>query len=186
MIFHRFLPGTGHYTQMVWATSYKIGCGYSSYRKRNFVKKYIVCNYGDAGNLLNAPMYQVGRPCSQCPANICSRRYPGLCPVPGENSFNPLNSTLIPMVDIDNNVQSVAPPPSTRPVFVPDEVEVFQGNPNNRPQVEPQIFRPSPQIQPNFAQNQLLPTEGVFFNARPGGVITRPRTMSGTIFGFLG
>ena len=178
--FHRFLPGTGHYTQMVWANSYKIGCGYTSYRKRNFVKKYIVCNYGDAGNLLNTPMYQVGRPCSQCPANICSRRYPGLCPVPGENSLAPLNSTLIPMVDIDNNIQNL---PSRPP---PEEVEVFQGNPRPAVQVEPQVFRPSPQVPPNFVQNQLQPVEGVFFNARPAGVVTRPRTMFERIFGFFG
>ena len=41
------MSGTGHYTQMVWASTYKIGCGYAAYRKRNFVKKFIVCNYGD-------------------------------------------------------------------------------------------------------------------------------------------
>ena len=100
------MSGTGHYTQMVWASTYKIGCGYAAYRKRNFVKKFIVCNYGDAGNLLNAPMYQVGRPCSKCPANICSRRFPGLCPVPGETGFSPSNST---MVDINNDVESIRP-----------------------------------------------------------------------------
>ena len=100
------MSGTGHYTQMVWASTYKIGCGYAAYRKRNFVKKFIVCNYGDAGNLLNAPMYQVGRPCSKCPANICSRRFPGLCPVPGETGFSPSNST---MVDINTDVESIRP-----------------------------------------------------------------------------
>ena len=100
------MSGTGHYTQMVWASTYKIGCGYAAYRRRNFVKKFIVCNYGDAGNLLNAPMYQVGRPCSKCPANICSRRFPGLCPVPGETGFSPSNST---MVDINTDVESIRP-----------------------------------------------------------------------------
>ena len=100
------MSGTGHYTQMVWASTYKIGCGYAAYRKRNFVKKFIVCNYGDAGNLLNAPMYQVGRPCSKCPANICSRRFPGLCPVPGETGFSPSNST---MVDINTDVENIRP-----------------------------------------------------------------------------
>ena len=169
---------------MVWANSYKIGCGYTSYRKRNFVKKFIVCNYGDAGNLLNTPMYRTGRPCSKCPANICSRRYPGLCPVPGETSFPPLNSTLIPMVDIDNNIENTRPQPvPARPVFVPEEVEVFQGAPNNNRPVEPQIFRPS-RPQNNFVtQNQLLPEEGVFFSARPNGVVTRPRTMFERLFG---
>ena len=65
-----------------------------------------MCNYGDAGNLLNVPMYQVGRPCSKCPANICSRRFPGLCPVPGETGFSPSNST---MVDINTDVENIRP-----------------------------------------------------------------------------
>ena len=186
---YRFVPSTGHYTQMVWANSYKIGCGYTSYRKRNFVKKFIVCNYGDAGNLLNTPMYRVGRPCSKCPANICSRRYPGLCPVPGETSFPPLNSTLVPMVDIDNNVDN-RPQAPARPVFVPEEVEVFQGSPEITRPVEPQIFRPRPvpvAPQTNFVENQLFPNQGEFFSARPAGpVVTRPRTIFERLFGFMG
>ena len=105
----RFTSGTGHYTQMVWANTYKIGCGYTAYRKRNFVKKFIVCNYGDAGNLLNARMYQTGRPCSKCPANICSRKFPGLCPVPGETGFSPANSSFVQMVDINNDVENIRP-----------------------------------------------------------------------------
>ena len=71
--YYRFSPGTGHYTQMVWARTHKIGCGYSSYRGAGFIKKFIVCNYGDAGNLLNAPMYQVGSPCSNCPVNTTNQ-----------------------------------------------------------------------------------------------------------------
>ena len=104
----RFSAGTGHYTQIVWANTYKIGCGYTAYRKRNFVKKFIVCNYGDAGNLLGAPMYEVGRPCSKCPANICSRKNPGLCPVPGETGLPSSDPSFIE-VDINNDVENIRP-----------------------------------------------------------------------------
>ena len=64
---------------MVWGQTNKIGCGYSSYRQGHLIKKLIVCNYGKAGNLLNAPIYEVGRPCSKCPGTTCSRKFPGLC-----------------------------------------------------------------------------------------------------------
>ena len=74
---------------MVWAKTHKIGCGYSSYKRGRFFKKYLVCNYGEAGNLLRAPMYQVGRPASKCPSNNMSKNFPGLCAVLGETGFSP-------------------------------------------------------------------------------------------------
>ena len=94
---------------MVWARTHKIGCGYTSYRRARFIKKYIVCNYGDAGNLLNAPMYQVGRPCSNCPVNTCSRNYPGLCVVPGENEVPRTNSSLVQTVNQNNDIKIMRP-----------------------------------------------------------------------------
>lgn len=127
---------------MVWAETFKIGCGYTSYRKRNFVKKFLVCNYGDAGNLLGSPVYQPGRPCSRCPANICSRKYQGLCPVPGEeNPISAGNSTFIEMTNINNNIDTMRPsmPEGSsggfQPMFVDtNDVEEF------RPEVV--TFRP--------------------------------------------
>ena len=79
-LFFRFNPGTGHYTQIVWGETSKIGCGASIYRKGQFFKKFVVCNYGKGGNLLRASMYKTGNPCSECPGNtVCSQQYPGLC-----------------------------------------------------------------------------------------------------------
>ena len=107
---------------MVWARTHKIGCGYSSYRGARFIKKFIVCNYGDAGNLLNAPMYQVGRPCSNCPANTCSRNFPGLCTVPGEAEVPRTNTTLIQVVNDNNNVENIKP---SIPVGSQGNLEIF-------------------------------------------------------------
>ncbi|KAK0041440.1 GLIPR1-like protein 1 isoform X1 [Biomphalaria pfeifferi] len=63
----------GHYTQVVWAKSYALGCGEKfcttltgasiPYSNAN----YIVCQYGPAGNVVGKPMYNVGTACSQCP-----------------------------------------------------------------------------------------------------------------------
>jgi len=77
---------TGHYTALVWAKSYKIGCGFTSYRnsfesgKRNDLqyKMLYVCNYGPAGNVLMEPVYTVGTACTDCPG-ACSVAFPSLC-----------------------------------------------------------------------------------------------------------
>lgn len=68
--------GTGHYTQMVWAQTEAIGCGLVR-RQR---KSELVCNYLPAGNVLDEPIYTIGKPCSKCTdGSTCSRTYPGLC-----------------------------------------------------------------------------------------------------------
>lgn len=46
---------TGHFTQMVWKTSKKLGCGYVSCNGANGTPgKYLVCEYSPAGNKINA------------------------------------------------------------------------------------------------------------------------------------
>jgi len=78
-----FSSGTGHYTQMVWSNTDRLGCGQVTYDSRNgFVAKYLVCNYGKAGNFMGTPMYSVGQACSKCSSG-CSVRYPGLCSTTG-------------------------------------------------------------------------------------------------------
>lgn len=70
----------GHYTQVVWAKTNKIGCGrvfcpyISSLRNAWFV----VCNYGPAGNFQNEKPYHTGKPCQQCASGI-GQCYDGLC-----------------------------------------------------------------------------------------------------------
>lgn len=60
------LMKVGHYTQVVWATSIKIGCGFAVCGS---TRSY-VCNYGPGGNLdINKP-YESGSACSKCP-NSC-------------------------------------------------------------------------------------------------------------------
>uniref|UniRef100_T1JAR0 Cysteine-rich venom protein n=1 Tax=Strigamia maritima TaxID=126957 RepID=T1JAR0_STRMM len=74
------IPGTLHYTQMVWWDTATIGCGYTYYKDGKFWKKLFVCNYGPNGNWLDEAMYNRGPPCSECPSGSrCSKRYFGLC-----------------------------------------------------------------------------------------------------------
>ncbi|XP_011498370.1 PREDICTED: venom allergen 5.01-like [Ceratosolen solmsi marchali] len=71
---------TGHYTQVVWGTTFLIGCGYSFYYDplRGYTKNY-VCNYGPSGNILGYKPYPFGWPeCNSYGVNY-SNRYSGLC-----------------------------------------------------------------------------------------------------------
>lgn len=72
----RFSFPTGHYTQVVWADTNKVGCGFTGYKASNGqYHKLYVCNYGPAGNIIGTSMYQVGPACSKCPRS-CDN---GLC-----------------------------------------------------------------------------------------------------------
>ncbi|CAG0883243.1 unnamed protein product [Darwinula stevensoni] len=54
---------TGHYSQLVWASTYAVGCGYVAYGGGN---RLYVCNYGPSGNSKGATVYGVGTPCTCC------------------------------------------------------------------------------------------------------------------------
>jgi len=63
----------GHYTQVVWARSLKVGCGVARCPTVNIGggsswnnAVIVVCNYSPAGNVIGAPMYQPGTVCSNC------------------------------------------------------------------------------------------------------------------------
>ncbi|CAG0898317.1 unnamed protein product, partial [Darwinula stevensoni] len=71
------------YTQMIWGKSYKVGCGYASFKDGSNFNKLYVCNYGPAGNLVGKPVYRTGRPCSRCPrGHVCNGK--GLCTYSGK------------------------------------------------------------------------------------------------------
>ncbi|TNN88996.1 Peptidase inhibitor 15-A [Liparis tanakae] len=75
-----FGPMCTHYTQMVWATSNKVGCAVHTCHNMNVwgsVWKratYLVCNYSPKGNWIGEAPYKVGVPCSACPPS-----YGGSC-----------------------------------------------------------------------------------------------------------
>lgn len=59
------VPGKqcGHYTQLAWGDSKKVGCG----MKRCAVKRfYVVCHYSPIGNIAGHAPYNIGKSCSQC------------------------------------------------------------------------------------------------------------------------
>ncbi|KAK3930546.1 Sodium/potassium-transporting ATPase subunit alpha, partial [Frankliniella fusca] len=65
-------PVIGHYTQVVWAKTNRVGCGYADYSAvqggRNWNARLVVCNYKPGGNFIGERMYEAGSPASQCPS----------------------------------------------------------------------------------------------------------------------
>ena len=76
-----YRKSVGHYTQLVWADTYLVGCAAVRwYRDSSKTQTdiFYVCNYGPTGNYENVPLYQIGEACSACPSDfpICQD---GLC-----------------------------------------------------------------------------------------------------------
>ena len=63
----------GHYTQFVWGQTYQIGCGILISEQESYKFHYLVCNYYPPGNVLDAPVYLQGEPCSACPEGTVCR-----------------------------------------------------------------------------------------------------------------
>lgn len=49
--------GCGHYTQVVWRNTQRVGCGYSTCRGGNFNYEVWVCNYDPPGNYIGQEPY---------------------------------------------------------------------------------------------------------------------------------
>jgi len=84
---------TGHYTQVVWAVTDKVGCGASSFKNGDWFATLYTCNYGPRGNVNGRQLYKQGPACSDCgEGESCSEEFPGLCaacprPTPTSQQF---------------------------------------------------------------------------------------------------
>ncbi|XP_056312200.1 glioma pathogenesis-related protein 1 isoform X2 [Danio aesculapii] len=70
----------GHYTQVVWADSYKVGCavqtcpnGVAETHFSDIPGVIFVCNYATAGNFRGVSPYKQGASCSGCSSDKCER-----------------------------------------------------------------------------------------------------------------
>ncbi|KFW88062.1 Cysteine-rich secretory protein LCCL domain-containing 1 [Manacus vitellinus] len=78
-------PVCTHYTQVVWATSSRIGCAINLCHNMNIWGQiwpkavYLVCNYSPKGNWWGHAPYKPGRPCSACPPSFGGGCRENLC-----------------------------------------------------------------------------------------------------------
>ena len=84
--------------QVVWAKSWKVGCGYDIHKAtvRPFkVEELYTCNYGPSGNIVDEPIYIAGDPASNCPPNTkpADKPYTSLCKSIDANGPQDKNTT---------------------------------------------------------------------------------------------
>ncbi|KAK8767632.1 hypothetical protein V5799_005587 [Amblyomma americanum] len=107
---------TQNFTQIAWARSYAVGCGFttnivrpngaaknSDVQYRDAFRMFIyVCNYAPAGNVPGKMLYWPGPPCSLCPDGTECNKTTGLCRVTGDK----------PGKDKSTTTTTMAPPPA--------------------------------------------------------------------------
>jgi len=76
---YKDVSGTGHYTQLVWAKSYALGCGFKVYKDNGMYSYQLTCNYGTAGNWMGEKIYTKGTFNAANCKKGASSTYQGLC-----------------------------------------------------------------------------------------------------------
>uniref|UniRef100_A0A915EMC4 SCP domain-containing protein n=1 Tax=Ditylenchus dipsaci TaxID=166011 RepID=A0A915EMC4_9BILA len=59
----QFNKGIGHWSQLVWAKTYRVGCGVKFCADKPMT--YVVCNYFPPGNMINSKIYEQGDACQK-------------------------------------------------------------------------------------------------------------------------
>merc|ERR1719445_2665553 len=61
-----------YFTQLIWAKTDRIGCGFARYKENDKTEStaVFVCNFAKEGNVLNKPIYEIGK-------NVCGNCGPG-------------------------------------------------------------------------------------------------------------
>eukprot|EP01060_Flectonema_neradi_P034215 TRINITY_DN593_c2_g1_i1.p1 TRINITY_DN593_c2_g1~~TRINITY_DN593_c2_g1_i1.p1 ORF type:complete len:462 (+),score=89.31 TRINITY_DN593_c2_g1_i1:63-1388(+) len=132
---------TGHFTQVVWKESTKVGCGLCQIGTGSLMNVYLICNYEAAGNSANnqgpGSVYEtnVGQPsstasCANTPPTAVPTPAPGVPPTPApagttpspnsppSTTPSPPGSTPAPATGVPGVPPTPSPnsPPGTTPV----------------------------------------------------------------------
>uniref|UniRef100_A0A3B5PPK3 Cysteine rich secretory protein LCCL domain containing 2 n=1 Tax=Xiphophorus maculatus TaxID=8083 RepID=A0A3B5PPK3_XIPMA len=121
-------PMCTHYTQLVWATTNRVGCAVHVCPRMNVWGEiwenavYLVCNYSPKGNWIGEAPYQHGRPCSQCPPSFGGGCRNNLCYKDSQRSeTEDMNEVEKPQVPLSPRTTSK---PTPRPPRKPCETKL--------------------------------------------------------------
>ncbi|XP_042353204.1 cysteine-rich secretory protein LCCL domain-containing 1b [Plectropomus leopardus] len=134
-------PVCTHYTQLVWATSNRIGCAINVCYNMNvwgmiWAKAvYLVCNYSPPGNWWGHAPYKYGTPCSACPASYGGGCRDNLCYKDGGVDRRPA-----PEIEETNYIEPEPEPVRDR-------------------ELQPRAQTPNPSANDNLERNQVVSTE---------------------------
>lgn len=118
-------PMCTHYTQLVWATTSRVGCAVNVCPRMNVWGDvwenaiYLVCNYSPKGNWIGEAPYQHGRPCSQCPPSYGGGCRDNLCYKDSQRSetedMNEVERAQVPLSPRTTTTSKPKPKPKPRP-----------------------------------------------------------------------
>ncbi|XP_072223166.1 peptidase inhibitor 16-like [Leuresthes tenuis] len=117
----------GHYTQMVWAGTHKVGCAFHRCETMEGLGwdrvSFLVCNYFPAGNYEDELPYIEGDWCSRCPENLqkCENN---LC-VPEENEDEDEVTADPSLLPPEVTSTETNPPPVPSATTVPGDVSIL-------------------------------------------------------------
>lgn len=130
----------GHYTQMVWAGTHRVGCAFhicNSMEGLDWERiSFLVCNYYPAGNYEDERPYVEGDWCSRCPENLqkCENN---LCvPETAEEDIEDEEEEGEDEVTADPSIQ----PPETNPPATVDDLPVQPATTDGAPSITTTLF----------------------------------------------
>uniref|UniRef100_A0A3B3ZS14 LCCL domain-containing protein n=1 Tax=Periophthalmus magnuspinnatus TaxID=409849 RepID=A0A3B3ZS14_9GOBI len=117
-------PMCTHYTQLVWATTSRVGCAVHVCPQMNVWGEiwknavYLVCNYSPKGNWIGEAPYKHGRPCSQCPPSYGGGCRNNLCykdsQISETEDMNEVEKPQVPLPPRTTPKPTVKPKPQAR------------------------------------------------------------------------
>ncbi|XP_061821611.1 cysteine-rich secretory protein LCCL domain-containing 1-like isoform X2 [Nerophis lumbriciformis] len=118
-------PVCTHYTQLVWATSSRVGCAVNMCYNMNVWGQiwakavYLVCNYSPKGNWLGYAPYKHGTPCSACPPSYGGGCRDNLCYKGHDNNLLPEEREENNFIEPEQKIRPRVSKPETPSLPVP-------------------------------------------------------------------
>ncbi|XP_038235573.1 peptidase inhibitor 16 [Dermochelys coriacea] len=153
----------GHYTQVVWANSERVGCGMQFCKTLHGVEDpdlyLLVCNYDPPGNVRGRKPYKEGPPCSKCPEGYTCR-----------------NSICEPSVDSEEastSSRTTRPKLPTRPALATDTTTT---SPTTTTPIRPAPTTTSPTTTTPIRPAPTTTSPTTTTTIRPAPITTSPTT----------